>query len=1004
MLTAEQIIEALDTTVSEWKPANEIYIEYGQFPAYQNAEGKWLMSPYGRKRRDTLLQWEASRKTAAQCAWLGDEKESLPCEVGAILATESGRVRRRGQDVNAFTWIFIDSDAGQPATLLRERLQHLQICFLLTESARSRIGNGGVKWHLFLPLAQPKSMPSLSLPNVDAAATLDACRDWWRAVHRHVAHCLLLIGGFDSSETDAPENLPDDPTAATLARPAFIPHRPAGGPPRFLIANEGRLLQLDGFLRATGFTRPIDAPVVMIEKTPRRRSAGVVNTGAEAITADTQDTDPVSAPTQNETTGTLLARAFEYFNRVGPQIDKYKWRVICPWHYNHTQTPQHDPAGFAPNDSSVVFWTHDAAGKPGGGFKCQHNGGGVRGQCSDATAADVLRWARLKGCPLPDRDAIGAVAAQSNEAVTTQSDGVVNAPTDTATVTAANTPIDIPQPQPLTPTTPLPPAFPGAPAQGAPVSPPPRQATAQQPQKVEIEITTDLLRMRSLAINALGNHPAFYKVGGVLFDLVEESGEDRNGNPRRPWLRKTVAPHLTAELCGVSQWYTVRFGRKGPEQTETTPDRQTVATVLAAGAYPAIRELNGIITTPVFRRDPDFSLVQTPGYDHSLGVLYRPVGNIPRVSTNPSRTQLAEAKKRLLWLIKDFPFRVGEREQCWSVWLAAIFTRFLRFTFTGNIPMFLVSAGAAGSGKGKLIDAAAIISDGAEAWKRTKAGDDAELERAIGAAIREEVPVAVLDNIPRGVILESATLENYLTTPIFTTREIGTSKNIKGVKGGWNDTLWWANGNGLQTGGDMSRRVLRIDIEDKTGRPESRRPEVSNLERYCHANRAELLSHALTLLSGFFAARKNGFSITLPPFASFEGWSLVREAVVWCGLPDPYLARGKADDDIDTANFIYLVDHLRRMIGVGVEQGVGHIAETLIRDKTTAAPKWRDFFDFLVSCDVKLGRVEGAASSLGRLFQKYDKRVVPVGRWQLLHYRTPRGSKVKILDCGGEAG
>lgn len=103
-----------------------------------------------------------------------------------------------------------------------------------------------------------------------------------------------------------------------------------------------------------------------------------------------------------------------------------------------------------------------------------------------------------------------------------------------------------------------------------------------------------------------------------------------------------------------------------------------------------------------------------------------------------------------------------------------------------------------------------------------------------------------------------------------------------------------------------------------------------------------------------------------------------------------------------------LIYHLRQMIGVGVELGVGALAETLIRDKTAASPKWRDFFDFLVeSCDVKLGRVEGAASSLGRLLQKYDKRVREiegVGRWQLLHYRTPRGSKVKIVDCGGEAG
>ena len=983
MLSAEQIAEALDATASEWKPGNEITITCARFPGGNATQSGWTMSAYGQNVNTNFIAWEASRRAAAQQPWPDEDKKSLPYEVGSILATEAGRARRRAQDVCAFTWIFIDSDAGQPATLLRERLQQLQVCFLMTESATSRQNDNGVKWHLFLPLSQPKTMPTLSLPDVDVAATLTACKDWWRAIHRHVARCLHVLGGIDVAESE----LSDDPTAATLARPAFIPHRPAGGQPRFLIANEGRLLQLDDFLRATGFAGPVDAPVIMLE---RKRGRAAIQPG-QVSPPEEPPTDIPSdnGATQNETVGTLLHRALDYFGLIGPQIDKHKWRVLCPWRHNHTTTSAHDPEDFAPNDTSVVFWTHDAMGKPGGGFKCQHNGGSQRGQCCDATAADVLRWARLHGCPLPDRDVAPTVAAAPTPE-----------PTATTTTPIASTPI---------PSIPLPPAFPGAPSQGAPVSPPPRQSVTQQQPKIEIEINTDLLRMRSQAINALAQHSAFYKVGGILFDLVEESGEDRNGNPRRPWLRKTVAPHLTAELCGVSKWYSIRFGRRGPEQTEQTPDRQTVATVLAAGAYPAIRELNGIITTPVFRRSPDYSLVQTPGYDHSLGVLYRPVGYVPRVSTNPSRAQLEEAKKRLLRLIKDFPFRIGETEQCRSVWLAAIFTRFLRFTFTGNIPMFLVSAGAAGSGKGKLIDAAAIISDGAEAWKRTKAGDDAELERAIGAAIREEVPVAVLDNIPRGVILESATLENYLTTPIFTTREIGTSKNIKGVKGGWNDTLWWANGNGLQTGGDMSRRVLRIDIEDKTGRPEARRPEISDLEGYCHANRAELLSHALTLLSGFFAARKNGYSPEkLPPFASFEGWSIVREAVVWCGLPDPYLARGKAVDDVDTANFIYLVDHLRQMIGVGVELGVGALAETLIRDKTAASPKWRDFFDFLVeSCDVKLGRVEGAAASLGRLLQKYDKRVREiegVGRWQLLHYRTPRGSKVKILDCGGEAG
>ena len=1024
--TSESVAAALDATSSQWLPGNEIQIHCARFPGgTQVADGTWVMSKYGDNTTLNFMTWEAQRREAAARPWPDDaEKLSLPYEVGAILATENGRARRRARDVVAFTWIFIDSDTGQSATALREALQALNICFMLTESATSRSNGNPAKFHLFLPLSTPKTLPSMSLPEVDvAAATLAACKTWWHNIHRHVVRCLFTLGGMseavDAATTQQPSTSPqhspvsplgDDSTASTLARLAYVPHRPAGGPPRHLVANEGRLLCLDEFLRATGFDGSIDAPIVMlpaVAAAKRRRSVaagdvGDVTTAAAVPGDDTDTTDsPYSADattadglTADETTGTLLYKALDFFGLAGPQLEPGKYRALCPWRVNHTKTAQHDPEGFTPNDSSVVFWTRDVGSRAGGGWKCQHHGNGIAGQCAQSSAADVLRWARRHGCPLPDSTAWaggGAMGAAGAPTTTQQPDVVAAA--SAAAVPAA------PAPAPA-PIHPLPPAFPGAPANGAPVSPPPRgvAATAAKP-LVDIEITTDLLAMRRGAIAALANHSAFYKINGTLYDLVEEEGEDRFGNPKRPWLRKSVAPHVTAELCSVSRWFTTETARKQPIQVDKTPDRQTVATVLAAGAYPGMRELNGIITTPVFRRGPDYSLVQTPGYDQSLGVLYRPVGYIPRVSTNPGRPQLEVARAELLRLIKDFPFRVIDRDLCKSVWLAAIFTRFLRFTFTGNIPMFLVSAGAAGSGKGKLIDAAAIISDGAEAWKRTKAGDDAELERAIGAAIREEVPVAVLDNIPRGVILESATLENYLTTPIFTTREIGTSKNIKGVKGGWNDTLWWGNGNGLQTGGDMSRRVLRIDIEDKTGRPESRRPEIPELEAHCHAHRAELLSHALTLLCGFFAARRAGWSVRLPPFASFEGWSIVREAVVWCGLPDPYLARGKADDDVDTANFCFLVDHLVKWCGVGKETGVGEIAEGLIRDKASATSKHREFYNFLVEvCDVKLGKQDGAATSLGKLLCKYDKRVVPDGKWQLLHYRTPRGSKVQISD------
>ena len=120
------------------------------------------------------------------------------------------------------------------------------------------------------------------------------------------------------------------------------------------------------------------------------------------------------------------------------------------------------------------------------------------------------------------------------------------------------------------------------------------------------------------------------------------------------------------------------------------------------------------------------------------------------------------------------------------------------------------------------------------------------------------MPVAVLDNIKRGVALASAAFEMYLTTPKFATRRIGTSENIRVEKGSWTDTLWWATGNDLTTSGDMARRVLRIGINDKTGKPEDRAVAEADLEGYCKTNRKRLLTAALTLLSGFFAARRKG--------------------------------------------------------------------------------------------------------------------------------------------------
>jgi hypothetical protein len=68
------------------------------------------------------------------------------------------------------------------------------------------------------------------------------------------------------------------------------------------------------------------------------------------------------------------------------------------------------------------------------------------------------------------------------------------------------------------------------------------------------------------------------------------------------------------------------------------------------------------------------------------------------------------------------------------------------------------------------------------------------------------------------------------------------------------------------------------------------------------------MSKALTILSAFL--KSGGRLMNLKPYGSFEGWSsVVREAVIWIGLPDPCLTRTKLAESADTST-----DALKQLI------------------------------------------------------------------------------------------
>jgi hypothetical protein len=101
---------------------------------------------------------------------------------------------------------------------------------------------------------------------------------------------------------------------------------------------------------------------------------------------------------------------------------------------------------------------------------------------------------------------------------------------------------------------------------------------------------------------------------------------------------------------------------------------------------------------------------------------------------------------------------------------------------------------------------------------------------------------------------------------------------------------------------------VRLDVLEE--RPEERTGfRHPSLLGWVGDNRGKLMSAAMTILSAYCKAGRP--SQGLAPFGSFEGWSdVVRQAVVWVGLPDPCLTRVKLAESADTTT-----DSLSQLVG-----------------------------------------------------------------------------------------
>jgi hypothetical protein len=411
---------------------------------------------------------------------------------------------------------------------------------------------------------------------------------------------------------------------------------------------------------------------------------------------------------------------------------------------------------------------------------------------------------------------------------------------------------------------------------------------ATEPDAPEIQIGVDLERMVDAAIEAMRGDTRIYQRAGVLVGVLDASTSPSHGIARGPWapvIRPIPSPILRERLSSCVRWR--RFDAKNKTYRPSAPPETVVSAVAARGEWREIRPLISVATCPCMR--PDGSVLQEPGYDAATGILYRPSDAFPAVSESPSLEDARGALAALREVICDFPFASPAHE---SAWIAGVLTMLARPAIDGPVPLIAVDATTRGTGKSRLVDAAVKLVHGQAAARTSLPDDDEEMRKRITTLLCEGDPAILIDNITRAIALPS--LDAVLTSEVWKDRLLGSNQSVSvPVR-----AVWWATGNNLSLGGDLSRRTLHIRMESPLENPEARtgfrHPE---LLRWVESNRRRLVAAGLTLLR---AARIAGAPAPAIPWGSFEAWSaIVPAALIWAGAADPLEARATSAADID---------------------------------------------------------------------------------------------------------
>lgn len=387
---------------------------------------------------------------------------------------------------------------------------------------------------------------------------------------------------------------------------------------------------------------------------------------------------------------------------------------------------------------------------------------------------------------------------------------------------------------------------------------------------------------RALAASEAGD---VYQLGDVL--VVGFVGDDDLREQEKKFRLVALDEEALAQRVNRIGFRIARRDRRDGSLRKINCPAAVARVILKERRY-SLPQLNAVVETPIIV--PDGTCLDRRGYSGRYGLLVHvDQAEFPsrdfRGTLTPDDVDAAVACLRSL--LRGFPFDGPASE---SVAIAALMTAVLR---PGLLlaPGFVISATAPGTGKTLLTTMLGVLATGRDPGMLAWPDDEIELRKSLLAALCGGGPILAIDNV-NGTVRSDA-LCMLLTATRFRQRRLGLNEEVEVPT----RVLITLNGNNCCLSGDLVRRFLICHLDAGVEHPEHRRFEFDPLKRL-RTDRAEYVRAVLNLTRAYLSDRR---TVKLPqplsPFAGFDEWSrLVREPMVYAGLPDPLATQERAAD------------------------------------------------------------------------------------------------------------